>query len=114
MIAIKYLHMPSEKAARKEEEARWAPDRIDRTVAEASEQELRRRVKHYEVWEPECTENGKAVVITAQCQYGGCATEELEFDTYRDALAEAARREALGIMPEKDVCPECAAEYEDW
>lgn len=100
--------------ARKEEEARWAPDRIDRTVAEASEEELRRYVRNYEVWEPECTENGKAVVVTAQCQYGGCATEELEFDTYRDALAEAARREALGIMPEKDVCPECAAEYEDW
>lgn len=98
----------------KEEEARWAPDRIDRTVAEASEDELRRHVSNYEVWEPECTESRKAVVVTAQCQYGGCATEELGFDTYRDALAEAARREALGIMPAKDVCPECAAEYEDW
>ena len=37
----------------------------------------------------------------------------IEFETLRDALAEAARREVLGIMPEKGVCLDCAVEYSD-
>lgn len=97
--------------ARKEEAARWEPDRIDRTVAEMSAEELRRHVREFEVVAPYESSEGKAEIITVQCQLGGCAMESVEFDSYHDALAEAAKREHRGEGPAWGVCPECAAEY---
>lgn len=96
--------------AAEDEKARWEPARIDKTVAEATDEELEWHVRDYMIWNSECSE-GAFDLVTAYCQLGGCTMESIEFETLRDALAEAARREALGIMPEKGVCPECAAEY---
>lgn len=100
----------AERLADKEEKARWEPSRIDETVAEASESELERHVRDYMIWESERTDCAFDLVTT-YCQLGGCTMESIEFETLREALAEAARREALGIMPDKGLCPECAADY---
>lgn len=96
----------------KKEKARWEPDRIDETVAEATEEELERHVRNYMIWSSERS-GGAFDLVTAYCQLGGCTMESIEFGTLREALAEAARREALGVMPEKSVCAECASEYWD-
>lgn len=100
----------AEWLAYEEEKARWSAERIDETVAEASEDELERHVENYMIWESERTD-GAYDLVTSYCQLGGCTVESEEFETLRAALAEAARREALGIMPEMGLCPECAAEY---
>lgn len=100
----------AEWLAYEEEKARWSAERIDETVAKASEDELERHVENYMIWESERTD-GAYDLVTSYCQLGGCTVKSEVFETLRAALAEAARREALGIMPEMGLCPECAAEY---
>lgn len=63
----------------------------------------------YEHWEEA---GGKAWVTTAFCQLGGCEYRGREFDTYREALAFAVVREAMGEgVQTSGACPECYAEY---
>lgn len=101
-----------EDAARKSAQIERLAEFLETALETLSEDALKGMVKSFPVYDHWEEAGGKAWVTTAFCQLGGCEYRGREFDTYREALAFAIVREALGKeVQTSGACPECYAEY---
>lgn len=101
-----------EEAARKSAQIERLAEALKTALNALPEDTLEGMVKSFPVYEHWDEAGGKAWVTTAFCQLGGCEYRGREFDAYREALAFAIVREAMGEKVETGgACPECYAEY---
>lgn len=102
----------AEEAARKSTQVEGLARALETALNALPEDTLEGMVKSFPVYEHWDEAGGKAWVTTAFCQLGGCEYRGREFDAYREALAFAIVREAMGEKVETGgACPECYAEY---